>query len=170
VYSLDGWASNYERELQLSHLVGNTEGESGVWQTELGVEYYRGMEFYLRLESDVGTSYDSYYGKNYSLGPNSSIGTGNKLRRYPHMLLRMKQNQWSNVPMQLVDDYTWQATLYFEFLDFKFDAYGDWSRNFGDNNTDGFVDLNGKNIRTQRGGTHTILFNTLTGEYSITPL
>jgi hypothetical protein len=61
--------------------------------------------------------------------------------------------------------------VYFDGLtDFKFDVYGDWSRNFGDDNQDGYVDLNGANLKVDHAGTIRIIYNSLTGEYQIIPL
>lgn len=170
VYTLDDWAHTEEVNLEFSHVVADQSGFGGVWQGTFGVEYYQTMQFYLKSETQGQTDYDNYYRKDYTLGSGGSIGLGQHLQRYPTMSARLQQNGWSMTPMQLIDDYTWMATLYFEFTDFKFDAYGDWSRNFGDNQDDGIVDLDGANIKVKRGGTNQIIFNTQTGEYSVIPL
>lgn len=51
---------------------------------------------------------------------------------------------------------------------FKFDVYGDWQTNFGDDNADGIVEQGGANIPLDDGyGDYLIQFNAYTGMYSV---
>jgi alpha-amylase len=73
--------------------------------------------------------------------------------------------------MDLVDDFTWRTTQIFGSAGnerFKFDVYGDWSVNFGDNESDGMADRTGADIPiTQGAGSYTITFNDQTKAYSV---
>jgi hypothetical protein len=51
---------------------------------------------------------------------------------------------------------------------FKLDVYGDWSRDFGDDNGDGLADAQGGNIRVTGGeGAYTITFDDRTRRYTV---
>lgn len=92
------------------------------------------------------------------------------LSTYSSMNLRTSANAWANQPMTLVADFTWQSTLWLESAPaaFKFDAFGDWSVNFGDNNADGVAGSNQANIALNQGpGEYVIQFNDRTLTYSI---
>lgn len=89
---------------------------------------------------------------------------------YPSVYFRGTPNSWVADPMSLVDDYLWEITIEVSTAsaEFKFDIYGDWSLNFGDNNADGIVEQTGNNIQITNGpGTFTIQYNDQTGAYSI---
>lgn len=85
---------------------------------------------------------------------------------------RGTNNGWSTTTMTLVDSSTcqWQTSVNFGSGTnerFKFDIYGDWSQNYGDNNGDGFVDANGADIPITAGaGLYTITYNESTGAYT----
>lgn len=91
---------------------------------------------------------------------------------YPQVYFRGTPNSWATTPMSLVADYTWQAGVSFGSAPserFKFDIYGDWSLNFGDNNGDGIADQWGADIYPANGaGEYTITFNDLTQAYTVT--
>jgi hypothetical protein len=51
---------------------------------------------------------------------------------------------------------------------FKFDVYGDWSRNFGDDDQDGTADANGADIPvTADAGTYAVTLDDRTMQYSV---
>ncbi len=92
---------------------------------------------------------------------------------YPTMYLRGTQNSWAPSAMELVAANTWEykARFYASAGNaFKFDARGDWSSNWGDNNSDGTADVNGANIVLPRAGQYLIRFNDSTLAYSVTAL
>ncbi len=89
----------------------------------------------------------------------------------PQMYERGTNNDWGNTPMTLVDSGTcsWQVTVTFPDESnqrFKFDLYGDWSSNYGDNNSDGYVDYFGSDIAVSPG-TYRITYVESTGAYTI---
>jgi len=91
---------------------------------------------------------------------------------YPTMYLRGTFSDWAaDTLMTLIADYTWQIHTAFGSATnerFKFDVYGDWSENFGDNiPLDGVGDPNGASIYiTEGAGTYQITFNDQTKVYS----
>jgi glucoamylase len=92
-------------------------------------------------------------------------------RSYPQVYFRGTPNGWGTTAMDLVDDFTWRTTQTFGSAGderFKFDIYGDWSVNFGDNEPDGKADRAGADIPiTQGAGSYTITFNDQTKAYSV---
>jgi hypothetical protein len=172
VYSLDKWQHQSRREMNLSHTVGDVQGASGLWDVSLYAEYYRTFDYYLEYESDGQIHIDNYYGKGYHLMPfRDSYGYGSSLQQYPQFYFRGEPTGWNSLPMMLVDDYTWSILVYFDgTTDFKFDAYGDWSRNFGDSNQDGIIDPKGANLKVNSVGSIQITVNTQTGVYLIEAL
>ncbi|GAD02164.1 carbohydrate-binding protein [Agarivorans albus] len=172
VYSDNNWKTSYRRALSLSHIVADEHGLSGVWNGQQYIEYYRHLEFYLEYNDGQNIHIDNYYGKNYRLfDTGEQIGQGLLLQRYPQVYFRGQPSGWNSIPMTLIDDYTWSIVVYFDgTTDFKFDVYDDWSRNFGDNNNDGIVDLNGANLKVNSAGSTRITFNSLTGAYQATLL
>jgi glucoamylase len=91
---------------------------------------------------------------------------------FPQLYLRGTNNTWLNTDMKLVDDYIWRISgvIFGDGSDerFKFDVYGDWSENYGDNNNDGIGDYFGADIMiTQGAGSYTITFNDDTKEYTV---
>ena len=172
VYSLDHWQTQSRREMNLSHTISDIQGDSGLWNVSLYAEYYRPFDYYLEYQSGGEIHIDNYYGKGYRLMPFSdSYGYGSSLRHYPQLYFRGEPTAWKALPMMLIDDYTWSILVYFDgTTDFKFDAYGDWSRNFGDSNQDGIIDLNGANLKVNSAGSIEITVNTQTGVYLIEAL
>ncbi|WP_018247382.1 S8 family serine peptidase [Orenia marismortui] len=88
---------------------------------------------------------------------------------YEQVYFRGTPNSWDTTAMELVDDYTWETTITFtDNSRFKFDIYGDWSLNFGDNEPrDGYADQNGADIYVYDGGTYKLTFNDNTKQYSL---
>ncbi|TAA47975.1 PKD domain-containing protein [Corallincola spongiicola] len=91
---------------------------------------------------------------------------------YPQLNLRGTSNGWSVTSMSLVADHTWQVNAQFAATDterFKFDVYGDWSTNFGDDQADGYADASGGDIAVTQGeGIYQITLNDETLQYSVT--
>lgn len=83
------------------------------------------------------------------------------------MYLRGTFNGWNSQPMDC-NDGVWTATVNFSTgRAFKFDVFGDWSQDYGDNNADGIAsDPNGNNISAP-SGTRTINFNDSDFTYTI---
>lgn len=92
---------------------------------------------------------------------------------YPSMNIRGSINGWTSTAMILVEDFTWEVILELPEATqtlFKFDVYGDWQINFGDNEQDGTAEQGGDNIATNNSGEYVIRFNDSTLQYSITPV
>lgn len=92
---------------------------------------------------------------------------------YSQMFLRGTNNNWGTTRMDLVSDHTWQINQVpfgsGPHERFKFDVTGDWSNNYGDNNSDGIGDPFGADIMiTQDQGAYTITFNDDTKAYTVT--
>lgn len=80
---------------------------------------------------------------------------------YPTLFFRGTPNGWSTTPMVLVSNYTWEITVAFDSNgEFKFDVYGDWLQDFGDQY--------GQNIQIYDGaGTYRIRFQDQSLWYSV---
>ncbi len=95
---------------------------------------------------------------------------------YPTMFLRGTHNAWAtDTPMALVADYTWEIEVAFGSAPderFKFDAFGDWTVNWGDDEPrNGIGDLDGDNIPITEGeGVYRIVFNDDTKAYTVEKL
>ncbi len=89
------------------------------------------------------------------------------------MYLRGTNNGWATSAMSLANGQTCEWTISAVFGStanerFKFDEFGDWSVNYGDNNSDGYVDASGNDIPvTQGSGSYTISYTESTGAYSV---
>jgi Subtilase family/PKD domain/Calx-beta domain len=92
----------------------------------------------------------------------------------PQIYLRGTPNNWGTTLMTLVSNYTWEIDAAFGSTSnerFKFDVHGDWSLNFGDNNSDGIAEQGGGNIIVAQGaGTYRVRFNDQTYAYTVTKL
>lgn len=90
---------------------------------------------------------------------------------YEQMYFRGTPNSWGTSQMELVRDYVWQIEADFSGTGndrFKFDVYGDWSLNFGDNQPDGTADQGGQDIQVFSPGRYLIEFNDSTRSWSYT--
>lgn len=92
---------------------------------------------------------------------------------FPSMFLRGSFNNWAaGTPMVLVGNYTWVAASV-SFAgnlnpQFKFDVFGNWMTNFGDDNGDQIADRAGKDIPVKtEAGNYRITFNDSSLRYSI---
>ncbi len=66
-------------------------------------------------------------------------------------------NNWAANSMDLVRNYTWQSDVFFNGQNeqrFKFDVFGDWSQNYGDNTNDGSLELAGEDIYFSKTGNY----------------
>ena len=90
---------------------------------------------------------------------------------YSSMKLRGTFNNWSSTDMNCASGiWVGSATFSGSSTDrFKFDAYGNWVNNWGDNNSDLIADAGGNDIAVTTAGTYNITFNDASLQYSITP-
>ncbi len=97
---------------------------------------------------------------------------------YKHNLsqlyFRGTSNSWGKTAMTLIADNTWQTDVTFTGVGdstgsqrFKFDVTGDWSKNYGDTNKDGILDLTGSDIVTAVIATCKVRVNDATMAYSV---
>src|SRR5690606_9979749 len=85
---------------------------------------------------------------------------------YSSMNLRGTFNSWGSQPMTC-DNGVWTTSATFVANGrFKFDAYGDWSTNFGDTNGDGVAEPGGGDV-TLGAGNYTIAFDDALLTYSV---
>jgi alpha-amylase len=90
---------------------------------------------------------------------------------YAQMNFRGTPNAWSSTVMSLVANNTWETTVTFAggaTERFKFDVFGNWTTNFGDNNADGTAEQSGGDIYVTSAGTYVIRFNDSTRAYTVT--
>lgn len=94
---------------------------------------------------------------------------------YEQVYIRGTFNNFAaNQKMTLVADHLWRVKVTFTGQSrdrFKFDIYGDWTLNFGDDQGDFIADrVNPRDIRVRNGaGQYTITFNDKTLAYTVTP-
>ncbi|BFM21479.1 alpha amylase C-terminal domain-containing protein [Gilvimarinus japonicus] len=102
------------------------------------------------------------------------VGGDELISNFDALYFRGTSNGWAASPMTLVDDHTWQLDVQFDGQAnqrFKFDLAGDWSQNYGDNNTpDGVLDSNGDDINTNVIGQYRVQVNDAELSYSINSL
>ncbi len=90
---------------------------------------------------------------------------------YSSMKLRGTFNNWNSNDMACVAG-VWVGSASFSGSStdrFKFDAYGNWVNNWGNNNSDFIADASGNDIVVTTAGNYTITFNDANLQYSITP-
>ncbi len=83
-------------------------------------------------------------------------------------------NDWGCTALSLTADNTWTLDIAFDGSSdssgsqrYKVDLYCDWSTNYGDNNSDGYLDQTGADIYTSVTGTYTLTVNDSTLAYSL---
>ena len=89
---------------------------------------------------------------------------------FSSLYFRGTPNDWSSTAMQLVADHTWQLSVAFDGQAeqrFKFDVSGDWSQNYGDNNSDGVLDQNGSDIYTALSGDYLVTVDDSSMAYTL---
>jgi hypothetical protein len=91
---------------------------------------------------------------------------------FVQVFVRGTGNGWGTTAMRLVGDHAWRL----EGVPFgagakerfKFDLFGDWSRNFGDDDGDGRADAHGADIPITAGeGSYAISFDDRTMQYEV---
>ncbi len=90
---------------------------------------------------------------------------------FPSLNVRGTFNGFQNEPMTCSGNNVWTAQVTFVSDPnnrFKFDKFGDWSDNFGDNNQDGVAESFGADIPISTPGTYDITFNDQTLAYTAT--
>ncbi|MGL1958060.1 MAG: CotH kinase family protein [Colwellia sp.] len=100
---------------------------------------------------------------------------GNNYSRYDTVYYRGVTNQWGTSLMTEIETNIWtinvvndEATNADGEPRFKFDIFADWSKNFGDDDGDGHVELDGANILFNDGfGEYVITFDAATENYSV---
>jgi probable HAF family extracellular repeat protein len=91
----------------------------------------------------------------------------------PTMYFRGTPGSFAPKAMTCVRNNEWELTVTFGSSSserFKFDLKGDWSTNWGDNNTDGFAELSGADIRVFSAGVYRVKFNESTKFYQVTQI
>ncbi|UXI02967.1 TIM-barrel domain-containing protein [Photobacterium sp. TY1-4] len=92
----------------------------------------------------------------------------------PSLMIRGTNNGWGTTDMALIADHTWQVETTFGAeadARFKFDVFGDWRQNYGDDDADGQLEASGADIAiTQGAGSYRITLFDDRNTYSITKL
>ncbi|TAA45896.1 alpha-amylase family glycosyl hydrolase [Corallincola spongiicola] len=94
-------------------------------------------------------------------------------KNFTSLNFRGTANGWTATPMVLVADNTWELEVNLDGQPnqrFKFDLYGDWATNYGDNNADGVLEQTGGDIFNTGSGDYKITVNDLSLAYTVTPL
>ncbi|MGL6314494.1 PKD domain-containing protein [Vibrio sp. WXL103] len=81
---------------------------------------------------------------------------------FSQLYFRGTPNNWGSSALVLVADHLWQLEVDFDGQAdqrFKFDVYGDWSQNYGDNNGDGYLEQTGNDIYTSVSGRYVVELN-----------
>lgn len=102
----------------------------------------------------------------------TEVASCNTSSGFPSLHFRGTPNAWENTLMQEVSEGIWQVTINFDGQAeqrFKFDILGDWSQNYGDDNSDGQLEFAGSDIFTSITGTYLIEVNEADLSYTLTP-
>jgi hypothetical protein len=91
---------------------------------------------------------------------------------FVQVFVRGTGNGWGTTAMRLVCDHAWrlEGAPFGAGAEerFKFDLFGDWSRNFGDDDGDGRADADGADIPIAAGqGSYAISFDDQTMQYAV---
>lgn len=92
-------------------------------------------------------------------------------KNFDSLFFRGTANGWGTTAMTLIADNTWRLSVTFDGQNdqrFKFDEVGNWSNNYGDNNSDQILDSRGSDIFGSGVGVHILEVNDDTLAYSIT--
>ncbi|WP_193162053.1 type I pullulanase [Microbulbifer hainanensis] len=131
--------------------------------------------------SDYGVGSDKSYQISFFSDSHSILvaevascgGAGGSATNFSSLYFRGTSNAWGASAMQLVADNTWQLTINFDGQAdqrFKVDVYGDWSQNYGDNNSDGVLDQFGSDIYTGVTGDYLLTVDDATLGYTLEPV
>ncbi len=110
--------------------------------------------------------------KSISVDPVSDCGgePGGFSSNLPSLNFRGTPNNWMATPLTLVANNTWQSVIRFDGgsdQSFKLDVHGDWLQNYGDNNSDGTLDLAGADIYTTAVGDYLLEVNDQAFSYGL---
>lgn len=178
------WGDLYNRS---QRLFGGTYGQYGQYYCYQTIQFNApGVFYFTQGAATLGESNDNLelntVGTNpievpqageYKLTYNSNFGRPvYTISRYGSMYLRGSFNDWSKTGMQMVKKFVWSAGVTFTAntpVQLKFDAFGDWGTNFGDNNADKIADAGGSNITliSPVSGYIPVRFNELTHKYAV---
>ncbi|WP_445365198.1 alpha amylase C-terminal domain-containing protein [Microbulbifer sp. ANSA001] len=103
----------------------------------------------------------------YSL---TCVDCGGHASNFSSLYFRGTPNNWGAEAMQLVADNLWEISVNFDGQSqqrFKFDVNGDWSENYGDNNTDKILERDGSDIYISVTGIYTVRINDQTMTYNV---
>ncbi len=92
------------------------------------------------------------------------------IKNFDSLYFRGTPNAWGATAMTLVADNIWEVVVNFDGQSnqrYKVDVFGDWSYNFGDNNSDGILDQTGADIYTNVTGSYLLRVNDSTRTYQI---
>lgn len=92
---------------------------------------------------------------------------------FPSLYFRGTANAWAATPMVLVANNTWQLSVTLDGQPnqrFKFDVFGNWAQNYGDNNADTILDQSGADILQNGAGDYQITVNDQTNIYQVEAL
>ncbi|WDD97629.1 PKD domain-containing protein [Thalassomonas actiniarum] len=154
--------------------VGSSDNDGTIsgylWSTgettpEITVSPASSQNYTLTVTDDLGASDStSVFITVTSEGPQS---------HFPRLYYRGTSNAWDTSAMELVSDHLWQLDINFDGQDqqrFKLDIHGDWSVNYGDNNSDGYLEQTGNDIFTDISGLYRLEVNDQTLTYRLLPL
>lgn len=133
----------------------------GPWGTRTGNNFY--WSFYDLGEFEVTLTVTDNEGASDTATTTVTVNERVFSRTYDNVYLRGTTNNWQTTQMELVYDYLWEIEAYFGSTAnerFKFDIYGDWSLNYGDNENDRVAEQFGDDIFVTEGeGNYRIRFN-----------
>lgn len=89
---------------------------------------------------------------------------------FSQLNFRGTANNWASTPMSKVSDSLWRVSINFDGQAnqrFKFDVLGDWTQNYGDNDSDGVLDFSGDDILTDVSGTFDVEVDDKTLSYTL---
>jgi len=101
----------------------------------------------------------------------SASGTAVPNKNFDQVHIRGTFNSWNTEKMTLVENNSWVIPVKVGSATderFKFDINGDWSYQFGDDNSDFYADQNGADIPITSSGFKKISFNDNTKHYYVT--
>lgn len=102
----------------------------------------------------------------------TQVASCGEVSGFSSLNFRGTPNNWGNTGLTRVSSSSWQTTVNFDGQvnqRFKFDIHGDWSQNYGDDNSDGVLELSGADIATSIVGEYVVEVNEDTLAYSLTP-
>ncbi len=92
---------------------------------------------------------------------------------YDNVYFRGTASGWDPLPMTPLYDHVWEVEVTFDGTPnprFKFDIFGDWTENYGDDEGDFVADLAGEDIVVDPNATYRITFHELTRSYTVTEI